>query len=188
MKTVDQSGVSALPAVSSADFVQAMGQHVSSVCVITTTHEGKYYGLTATAVSSVCATPPRLLICVNKSGTTYEKIVASGIFSVNVLTDAQDRIAKAFAGMFGKDFDRFSLGRWKIMTTGAPTLEGAGAVFDCVLAETSDQFSHSVFFGDVVGVDSAPRGDTLLYGGRRFREVRKIIEVAHPDHLETLHF
>jgi flavin reductase (DIM6/NTAB) family NADH-FMN oxidoreductase RutF len=85
-----------------------MGQHVSSVCVITSVHEGKRYGLTATAMSSVCADPPRLLVCVNKSGVSHDMIAASGAFCVNVLAEQQVQTAKAFAGMMGKDFDRFS--------------------------------------------------------------------------------
>jgi len=43
--------------VSVPEFVQAMGQHVSSVCVITANCDGERFGLTATAVSSVCANP-----------------------------------------------------------------------------------------------------------------------------------
>jgi flavin reductase (DIM6/NTAB) family NADH-FMN oxidoreductase RutF len=77
--------------VSIQDFVQAMGQHVASVCVITTQHGAERYGLTATAVSSVCADPPRLLVCVNKSGQTHHKIIASGHFGVNVLGEAQEK-------------------------------------------------------------------------------------------------
>ena len=85
--------------VSTAEFVQAMGQHVASVCVITTQMGGERFGLTATAVSSICAEPPRLLVCVNKSGLTHHKIVAAGRFGVNVLGDDQEKVGKAFAGM-----------------------------------------------------------------------------------------
>ena len=108
--------------VSTPDFVQAMGQHVSSVCVITTSREGERFGLTATAVSSVCASPPRLLVCVNKSGLTHEKIVAAGHFGVNVLADGQDKVGQSFAGMLGRDFDRFSVGEWRDGVHGKPAV------------------------------------------------------------------
>jgi flavin reductase (DIM6/NTAB) family NADH-FMN oxidoreductase RutF len=88
-------------ATTSSEFISAMAQHVSSVCVITTAHAGECFGLTATAMSSICASPPRLLVCVNKSGISHEKILASGVFCLNVLSEAQDAVAKAFAGMLG---------------------------------------------------------------------------------------
>jgi flavin reductase (DIM6/NTAB) family NADH-FMN oxidoreductase RutF len=174
--------------VETAAFVQAMGQHVSSVCIITTCHEGQDYGLTATAVSSVCADPPRLLVCVNRNGLTHEKIVAAGNFCINVLEEAQDKPAKAFAGMMGRDFDRFSAGQWERLVTGSPALKHAAAVFDCRMVQTIEQFSHSIFIGEVVGVASGQGRDTLLYGARRFRTLRKAVTPPVDGEMETLHF
>jgi flavin reductase (DIM6/NTAB) family NADH-FMN oxidoreductase RutF len=173
---------------STPDFVAAMGQHVSSVCVITTYHEGQPYGLTATAVSSVCATPPRLLVCVNKSGVSHEKIIASGVFCVNVLSENQDVVAKAFAGMLGKDKDRFSVGEWHKLQTTSPVLKEAAAVFDCRVAETIDQFTHTIFIGEVLVASYKAGEDTLLYGAKRFRTLRKAIASPREADIESLHF
>src|SRR5208283_2412624 len=75
--------------VTPGDYIQAMGQHVASVCVITTALDGERYGLTATAVSSVSAQPPRLLVCVNRASFTHAKIAEAGVFCVNVLSETQ---------------------------------------------------------------------------------------------------
>ncbi len=174
--------------VSTSDFVAAMGQHVSSVCVITTAFGGERYGLTATAVSSVCAEPPRLLVCVNKSGMTYQKIVAAGHFGVNVVSESQVKVGQAFAGMLGRDFDRFSVGSWRSGASGSPLLEGATAVFDCRVAETLDQFTHTVFIGEVLGVATSAGLDPLVYGARRFRSLRKLVTAPMADDMESLHF
>lgn len=163
-----------LAPVPAADYVAAIAQHVSSVCVITTELDGERFGLTATAVSSVSAEPPRLLVCVNKNGLTHEKIAAAGRFCVNVLAEGQDKVAMVFAGMGGSKEDRFATGEWVRMKTGAPALAGALATFDCLVGETSDQASHTVFFGDVVATSHVKGQDTLLYGARRFRQLRKI--------------
>lgn len=168
----------ALPPVAPADYVGAIAQHVSSVCVITTEHQGQRFGLTATAVSSVTADPPRLLVCVNKSGLTHEKILASGRFCVNVLTEEQGQVAMVFAGMGGKEADRFAFGEWTTLKTGAPALVGAAAVFDCVLGETGNQSTHTILFGDVVAVTDRKGADTLLYGARRFRQLRKVFTAS----------
>ncbi len=165
------AGLSPIPA---AEYVAAVAQHVSSVCVITTVCEGERFGLTATAVASVSAAPARLLVCVNKSGQSHEKILRSGRFCVNVLTERQDRVAMVFAGMAGAGADRFASGEWTTLATGAPALVNAAAAFDCRLASVSDQSTHSVLFGDVVAARSSAGEDALLYGVRRFRQLRKV--------------
>jgi flavin reductase (DIM6/NTAB) family NADH-FMN oxidoreductase RutF len=175
-------------AATSLTFIAAMGQHVSSICVITTAHEGQRFGLTATAMSSVSANPPRLLVCVNKSGISHEKILASGVFCVSVLSEAQDAVAKSFAGMLGKDRDRFASGEWQVLKTGAPALRSAAANFDCRLAETVDQNTHSIFIGDVVAAASRQGIDTLLYGAKRFRTLRKVMAASVSDGGDMLHF
>jgi flavin reductase (DIM6/NTAB) family NADH-FMN oxidoreductase RutF len=177
-----------IDAVPPVDFVSAMGQHVSSVCVITSAQNGKRVGLTATAMSSVCAEPPRLLVCVNKSGASHEMIAAAGTFCVNVLAEAQDKVAKAFAGMMGKDFDRFSVGEWDELVTGAPALVNATAVFDCEVKQVIDQFSHSIFIGQVLAARHMKNQDTLLYGARRFRSLRKTFSEQVGSSDESLHF
>ncbi|UIJ83197.1 flavin reductase family protein [Rhizobium leguminosarum] len=161
------------PSVASADYVAAIAQHVSSVCVVTTSIDGEYFGLTATAVSSVSAEPPRLLVCINKSGTTHEKILKAGRFCVNVLAEDQEKVAMVFAGM-GTKSDRFSTGKWTEMQTGAPVLVGAAAAFDCIIGETIDQSSHTIVIGDVVATNRLAGADTVLYGARRFRQLRKV--------------
>jgi flavin reductase (DIM6/NTAB) family NADH-FMN oxidoreductase RutF len=156
-------------AVTPSAFTAAMGQHASSVCIITTTHEDQRYGLTATAMCSVSAEPPRLLVCVNKSGSTHDRIIQSGIFCVNILSEFQEEVAKSFAGMMGKNVERFSTGIWVQNSTGAPVLADAVASFDCSLAQTIDQSSHTIFIGDVLAVAVGEGIDPLLYGARKFR-------------------
>jgi flavin reductase (DIM6/NTAB) family NADH-FMN oxidoreductase RutF len=166
--------LAALSPMAAADYIAAVAQHVSSVCVITTLCDGERFGLTATAVASVSAAPARLLVCVNKSGRAHDKILKSERFCVNVLTERQDRIAMVFAGMAGADADRFAAAEWTTLATGAPALVDAAASFDCRLASVSDQSTHSVLFGDVVAARHRAGEDTLLYGLRRFRQLRKV--------------
>ena len=163
-----------------------MAQHVSSVCVITTQVGNNRFGLTATAVSSVCAEPPRILVCINKKGLTHQMIQESGYFCVNLLAENQDDIAKKFAGIEKTYADRFEIGNWTTLVTGSPVLEGSAAVFDCQSMETSDQFTHTVFFGEVQAANFTLGQDTLLYGSRRFQQLRKFFLALESDGPEYL--
>jgi flavin reductase (DIM6/NTAB) family NADH-FMN oxidoreductase RutF len=90
--------------------------------------------------------------------------------------------------MMGRDFDKFSLGSWYQLATGSPALREASASFDCKLVDHLDQFSHSMFIGEVVGVATGAGKDALLYGARRFRALRKTFSADATRDLETLHF
>ena len=67
-------------------------------------------------------------------------------------------------------------------------MQGAAATFDCAVVESLDQFSHTIFIGEVMDVSAGIGRDALVYGARRFRSLRKIMTVALPDEMESLHF
>lgn len=152
--------------ITTADFKAAMRQFSASVNVITTMHEGERRGLTATAVCSLCAEPPRILCCVNKSAEASPVLHASRIFAINVLQAGQVEVAVDFSGRkLGEE--RFGTGEWSTLATGAPVLSGALAAFDCRVVEIIDCGTHDIFIGDVVGAvnqEAAP----LLYGDRNY--------------------
>ena len=115
--------LAAVPPVTAADYIAAVAQHVASVCVITTIAGRRALRADGDGRRLRERRPPRLLVCVNRTGQTHEKIMRAGRFCVNVLTEAQDNIAMAFAGMAGPRTDRFTVGEWTTLVTGAPVLQ-----------------------------------------------------------------
>ncbi|MGV6872706.1 flavin reductase family protein [Pseudochelatococcus sp. B33] len=144
-------GAAAGGAVDSVLFKQGMRRLAAGVSIVATEFEGKRYGLVATAVSSVSADPPTLLVCVSQSASARDFIARSGRFSVNVLR-AQDRAVAEKFSLPALRARRFEFGEWTTLHTGAPVLATALAGFDCLVAEEARVASHTVFFGRVVGV------------------------------------
>jgi len=151
----------------SADFRAAMRGLASGVSLVTTRDlSGASHGMAATAVMSVSAEPPRLLICVNKAASMHDPLVASGYFAVNFLAAEQ----AAMVGLFSsaqKRHLRFADSRWTKLETGAPVLEGAVATLDCRVVQRIDAETHSMFLGDVVATLSTAdaRAPLLHYHG-----------------------
>ena len=154
--------------ISADDFKEGMRQLSASVNVITVGHRGTREGLTATAACSVSAEPPQLLICVNSEAGAHDVISDAGSFCLNVLKRDQEDIAKRFAGMDDTErSERFELGNWSELTTGAPALDGALSNFDCIVEQQVTAGTHSIFIGRIVGTRVAS-GDPLIYGDGRF--------------------
>lgn len=157
------------PDMTDAAFKAGMRQLVGGVTAITTAHDGRLAGLTATAVCSVSAEPPRLLACVNCKGETYEMIGASRVFSVNILAREHEDLAKRFAGMLPLDTgDKFAGADWESAATGAPLLTDALAAFDCRVSMIMDTGSHGVVIGDIQHVRVRDGGSPLLYSAGEF--------------------
>lgn len=89
--------------------------------------------------------------------------------------------------MPGRDSVRFAIGEWTEDARGTPLLQGAAASFDCAVAATLDQFSHSIFIGDVMNASAGIGRNALVCGARRFRTLRKIMPTAVPAEMEALH-
>ncbi|MER6082618.1 flavin reductase family protein [Streptomyces sp. NPDC001833] len=159
--------------VSADQFREGMRQFASGVALIASSHEGRPVGLAATAVNSVSADPPSLLICVNRSASAHEGIRHSRAFSVNLLAVEDAHMVEIF-GSSARRSERFTDGDWHMTTAGVPLFRGALATFVCRVAERVEVASHSIFIGEVVAMpaQAAPR-DPLIYFDRGVRALEK---------------
>jgi flavin reductase len=151
-------------------FVDAMGRAVTGVTVVTTEGELGRFGQTVSAMSSVSADPPMLLICISQKSPICQAIERHRVFGVNVLRADQRRFAEIFAGRprRGLPYD-FSEARWDHELTGSPLLAGAVARFDCALEAAYPAGTHTIFVGNVLFAGTGA-GAPLVYGRRAYGE------------------
>jgi len=158
-------------------FIHAMASMAAGVAVITTGEGEKCAGLTATAICSLSADPPSLIVCVNKEASAHDLLVAEARFAVNVLGRDQRDLALRFAKGSLTASEKFSGANWSTLATGAPVLATAEAVFDCALDRVVDGYSHSILIGLVKHtlVREETEGSGLVWHGRRFRGLIDLI-------------
>lgn len=159
-------------AVEAPRFREAMSLYGAAVHVITTDGPGGKTGFTATAVSSVSDNPPTLLVCINRKSNAAPILSANGTFCVNTLRADDEAIADTFAGRTGAMLaDRFRVGEWKTLATGAPVLTSAIVSCDCRIVEIQAVASHNVIFAVVEGISFGPAGPALVYHGRSYKMI-----------------
>lgn len=155
--------------ISPADFRTAMGRFPGVVTIVTTCSEHERYGITATAVSSVSAEPPSLLVCLNKATGTCAMVQKTGLFTVNLLGEPDDDLAMRFAGAHGVNGpEKFAQGQWVDDERGLPVLEDALVSLSCTVSEVLEAGSHMVFIGTIDAVRFG-EGQPLLYEQSGFR-------------------
>lgn len=152
-------------------FRDAMRRTASGVAVIATDGPAGRYGVTVSTLCSLSMEPPSVIACVHRNSGALPRILENGVFAANVLAEHQARVAETFAGQIAElRDDRFASGRWALLKTGAPVLEGALASFDCRVATTVDFGSHRIIIGEVVEIAVAETAP-LIYSDRAFRQL-----------------
>lgn len=147
----------------------AMSHYAGAVQVITTDGAAGRRGTTIIAACSVSDDPPTVLACLNRENQSNELFVRNGCFALNTLAARHEPLAVGFSGVTGLSQDqRFALGQWGKIATGAPTLEDAVAVFDCEIVDAKDMHTHRVLFGKVTGLRLGDSLRPLIYFNRGY--------------------
>ncbi len=160
-----------------SDFREAMARMGAAVNIITTQGPEGAVGMTVSAACSVTDTPATMLVCINRSSRCHEIFKEAGIICVNVLTHEHEELSPIFAGAGNLPMpERFSHGKWISLATGAPVLENAAASLDCVVSQSVDVGTHTVFFCEVRAVHLGQSSSGLVYQGRAYHPILRKLD------------
>jgi flavin reductase len=150
-------------------FREAMSRVAGHVHVIATGGPAGLAGVTATAVSSVSDAPASMLVCLNASSRTLERIRANAVFSINALAARHEPLARVFAGEGGLEgAQRFRSGDGWDLTGRAPRLPDAMACFVCDVADITPVGTHVILIGKVELAKAGDDVPPLLYHRRQY--------------------
>ncbi len=159
--------------IEASAFRAAMARFPGAVTIVTTGQGGGRRGITATAVCSVTADPPSLLVCLNRKTGTCAALCETMGFTVNLLPGDGGPLAMTFAGAGGlTGAEKFREGDWQDSAHG-PRLTSAIASFSCEVGEQVNAGTHTIFIGQVVAVATAD-GAPLLYEQSRFHQLQPL--------------
>jgi flavin reductase (DIM6/NTAB) family NADH-FMN oxidoreductase RutF len=150
-------------------FKKVMGSFAAGVTVITTVDDdGKPWGLTATAFSSLSLDPPLCLVCIDKRAGSHDVLANSRKFAVNVLTSEQQDLSNRFASRSDDKYQGVAHRAGE--TTGCPLLDGSLATMECSVVDVLAGGDHSIFVGELCSVQVGD-GWPLLYWRGQYRKV-----------------
>ncbi|MDJ1370878.1 flavin reductase [Gulosibacter molinativorax] len=149
-------------------------QFISGVTVVTTTdEEGKPRGLAVSAFSSVSLDPPLVLVCVQKTSSTYPSLFRSSHIGINALSSEQRETIGTFAS---KSADKFAEIDWHEGPNGSPLIDGSSASIEVEIKERFQALTHTIFIGRVQyaeSTDDAP----IIYKAAKFYDGRGLAEL-----------
>jgi flavin reductase (NADH) len=150
-------------------FRDAMANLPAAVNIVTTSGEAGRCGITATAVCSVTDTPPTLMVCINRNSAMNPVFERNGKMCINVLSHAQEEMARHFAGMTDVAMEqRFALDGWHEGALGQPVLHQALASLEGEICEIRSIGTHFVYLLEIRHISAVREGHGLIYFRRRF--------------------
>src|SRR6478752_1250224 len=158
-----------------AAFRDVIRHLASGVTVITSSSKsGEPVGMTATAVCSVSATPPMLLVSLTTASHTAQGVMETGAFAVHLLPHSGRKYAEQFASR-----DLHFQGVKYALTSDKqiPVLADVLGWFLCQVENSLPVADHVIFVGRVLQCElKDKRPDPLLYFDRNYRKLAPAAE------------
>src|SRR5262245_55599934 len=100
---LNRAGLAAVPVAATPNdaYREAMRELVGGVGIITVGTAPERTGFTATSAISLSASPPRLIVCVNRTSSTFAELERHRCFGVNILAAHHHDLAARFSGLGG---------------------------------------------------------------------------------------
>jgi flavin reductase (DIM6/NTAB) family NADH-FMN oxidoreductase RutF len=144
------------------DFRQAMRRLATTVAIVTTGSRDTYAGMAATAVMSVTADPPTLVVAVNRTASMAPLLGEHGWFCVNLLAERHQDLVAIFGGKKSGQA-RFEDGDWTFSADMPPVLVDAAASLVCETSGRFDVGTHTLVVGEVRVISNHPKIDPLIW-------------------------
>ncbi len=155
--------------VTPREFRRVMGAFATGVTVVTTEDgQGRVYGVTVNAFTSLSLEPMLVLVCLDNRLSGLEAFLAGGKFGVNVLAEDQQEVSDHFAS---PGSDR-SHGIERVEGSEVPRLRRSLAVLGCRLVQTHEAGDHTILIGEVLEARRS-KGEPLIFYQGRYRRLAK---------------
>lgn len=115
---------------------------VTGVTVVTTKDGDQPRGLAVNAYCSVSIEPPLVMVCVQKTSSTYPTLFKADHLGINILSTGQRETVGTFAS---KTADKFADLDWHAGPSGSPLIDGSSAALEAEIKERFQAKTHTIF-------------------------------------------
>jgi flavin reductase (DIM6/NTAB) family NADH-FMN oxidoreductase RutF len=146
------------------EFRSVLGRFATGVTVVTVAgKQGRDYGITVTAFSSLSLDPPLILVCIDHEASILPAFKMASHFTVNILAAHQEAIARRFSVPDAEQrFEGLGFTRGQ---SGGAVLEDVLASIECRVVGSAAGGDHTIFMGEVEAANVRQDSPLLYYRG-----------------------
>ncbi len=168
MTTDESAGLRRASGEDGAAFRACFGSFATGVAIASCRAAGEAgVAVTVNSLTSVSLDPPLALFCLEAESRSLAAFLRAGHFALNILAEGQEALSNRYAREQSMDETDFGAA-WE---TGAPILDGALAVADCVLHDVHGGGDHRILVGRVREAGWREEARPLLYHRGRYGSI-----------------
>lgn len=154
-------------------FKDLMSLIPTSVSVVTCLAERQVFGCTISSLVSldVAIDSAKILFVLKKKSLIGSEISKNRFFSINVLTNTQQKYAEYYSRE--RESDQVDDNRWQIEDAKYALLLNSIVIFKCELHEVIDIYPANIFVGKVIDAKPGLEEMPLIYSSRKYHELKK---------------
>ncbi|OIQ32536.1 MAG: flavin reductase [Alphaproteobacteria bacterium MedPE-SWcel] len=141
-------------------FWKTLGERAIGATLVTTDSSQGPMGFLGLSAAHVTASPPTMIVSIDKKTSALEGVRENQHFAVNFLPAGCADLANAFGGKGEKTFED---GKWAPLATGAPCYGEALGVFDCAVERIIEHGDIFIVIGAVKAVRASGEGKPLIF-------------------------
>ncbi|RAJ56608.1 flavin reductase (DIM6/NTAB) family NADH-FMN oxidoreductase RutF [Streptomyces sp. Amel2xB2] len=162
----NEAAVDDVPAGPGEEQMKAVNRRFITGVTVVTTMDGEHpKGLAVNAFASISLSPPTVMVCVQRTSSTYECLFRASHLAINIMSTEQLDVVTRFAT---KSADKFAELDWEPGRFGSPLLNGSSARMEVEIRERLQASTHTVFVCRVVDVDVTDRIPMVYSAGGFF--------------------
>lgn len=161
-------------------FRSLMRRLAGGVSIITAGRGDDVTGMTVTSLTSLSASPPRVLVSIGRQASSFALIERYRLFGINILGADQRQLAQRFSDGKLKGKQRFEGTSWIPGSSGVPLLGKSLAVVECQVEEIIERYSHGIIVGRLLSMELSHRLSGLAYWNGQY------VEIDHDSDLDLL--
>jgi flavin reductase (DIM6/NTAB) family NADH-FMN oxidoreductase RutF len=149
-------------------------QFVTGVTVVTLKDGDTPRGLAVNAYCSISFDPPLVMVCIQRTSSTWPALFTATHLGVNILSNKQRGVVSVFAS---KAPDKFARIDWNPGPHGSPLIPGSAAMLEAEIRERFQAKTHTIVICRVRHAevnDDAP----MVYKAGRFFDGGELTELA----------
>lgn len=146
---------------------KAMYKLTYGLFVLTASQDGKDNGCIINTAGQVTSEPNRISIAVNKANLTHDMVLATGRFTVSVISEAADfELFKKFGFQSGRTVDKFEgFAGFSKGENGIPyIIDGTNGYISAEVEQSIDLGSHTLFIARVTDMETLSDVPSVTYG------------------------
>ncbi|MGJ9403488.1 flavin reductase [Arthrobacter sp. KK5.5] len=140
-------------------------QFITGVTVVTTQENGVPKGLAVNSYASVSLDPALVMVCIQKTSSTYPALHAATHLGINILGTEQRETVATFAS---KSANKFAVVDWHAGPHGSPLIDGSPASLEAEIRERFQATTHTVFICRVRHAEVTGASPIVYKAGRFF--------------------